>query len=144
MAPKAVTVQSQAALDRKRLDVESRYNAWKTRCDNRPLVRRDVQELTPRERETLSLLLLAEGDYDMMASILCISPMTVKTHMNNLFQKLNVNTKIACLLKALREGLLEEESYTMALYETNLWKERSDYGSNISNSNGRETRPQAG
>lgn len=59
--------------------------------------------LTNREEEVLSLLL--EGStYKDVASELFISETTVKTHVNNIFQKLQVKEKTQAVLYAINKG----------------------------------------
>ncbi len=62
--------------------------------------------LTTREKEVLKLL--TEGiTYKGVADKLVISETTVKTHVNNIFQKLQVNDRTQAVLYALRFGLVE-------------------------------------
>lgn len=62
--------------------------------------------LTTREKEVLSLL--TEGiTYKGVADKLVISETTVKTHVNNIFQKLQVNDRTQAVLYALKYGLVE-------------------------------------
>ncbi len=62
--------------------------------------------LTNREKEVLTLL--TEGiTYKGVADRLVISETTVKTHVNNIFQKLQVNDRTQAVLYALRYGLVE-------------------------------------
>ncbi len=62
--------------------------------------------LTPREREILTLA--AEGrSAPEIARILFLSPSTIKTHLSNIYDKLEVNDRAAAVAKALREGVLQ-------------------------------------
>lgn len=62
--------------------------------------------LTSREKEVLKLL--TEGvTYKGVADKLVISETTVKTHVNNIFQKLQVNDRTQAVLYALKHGLVE-------------------------------------
>ena len=62
--------------------------------------------LTGREKEVLTLL--TEGiTYKGVADRLVISETTVKTHVNNIFQKLQVNDRTQAVLYALKYGLVE-------------------------------------
>jgi two-component system, NarL family, response regulator DegU len=62
--------------------------------------------LTSREREVLTLL--TEGvTYKGVADKLVISETTVKTHVNNIFQKLQVNDRTQAVLFALKFGLVD-------------------------------------
>ena len=73
-----------------------------------PMVEAEGEEnllhyLTNREEEVLSLLL--EGaTYKDVARELFISETTVKTHVNNIFQKLQVKEKTQAVLYAINKG----------------------------------------
>jgi DNA-binding NarL/FixJ family response regulator len=70
--------------------------------------------LTNREKEVLSLL--TEGiTYKGVADKLVISETTVKTHVNNIFQKLQVNDRTQAVLYALKHGLVDTQSKPEAL-----------------------------
>ncbi len=62
--------------------------------------------LTTREKEVLKLL--TEGiTYKGVADKLVISETTVKTHVNNIFQKLQVNDRTQAVLYAIKHGLVD-------------------------------------
>ena len=62
-----------------------------------------LSSLTSRENEVLELL--TQGiNYKSIASQLIISDTTVKTHVNNIFQKLQVNDRTNAVLYALTHG----------------------------------------
>jgi two-component system nitrate/nitrite response regulator NarL len=62
--------------------------------------------LTPREREIL--LLTADGhSAPSIAGQLHLSPATVKTHLQSLYEKLGVSDRAAAVAAAMRQGLLE-------------------------------------
>lgn len=61
-------------------------------------------ELTAREREILSVL-SSGGTNRHIATTLSISEKTVKTHLNNIFRKLNVTRRLQAVLYAIRLGL---------------------------------------
>ena len=64
--------------------------------------------LTNREKEVLALL--TEGyTYKNVADRLVISETTVKTHVNNIFQKLQVNDRTQAVLYAIKHGLVPTE-----------------------------------
>lgn len=66
---------------------------------------RALPRLTAREREVLALL--ADGrSNDAMAVVLAISPNTVRTHVQNLLAKLEVDSRLAAAALARRSGLL--------------------------------------
>ena len=61
--------------------------------------------LSEREIEVLSLI--AEGTSNKeIARDLCISQSTVKTHIQSIFQKLDVNDRTEAVTKAIRKGLI--------------------------------------
>lgn len=60
------------------------------------------------EREAEILRLLAEGQSSVeIADRLYVSPTTVKTHLRNLYEKLEVSDRAAAVASAMRQGLLE-------------------------------------
>ncbi len=70
--------------------------------------------LTNREKEVLALL--TEGiTYKGVADRLVISETTVKTHVNNIFQKLQVNDRTQAVLYALKHGLVTSVSSAESL-----------------------------
>jgi NarL family two-component system response regulator LiaR len=67
----------------------------------------DVETLTPREREVLSLL--AQGLTNReLASRLFVSEKTVKTHVSSILSKLHLADRTQAALFAVRHGLAEE------------------------------------
>lgn len=62
-----------------------------------------LSELTTREEEVLELLTQG-NNYKGIAGKLFISETTVKTHVNNIFQKLQVNDRTQAVLYALNNG----------------------------------------
>lgn len=71
-----------------------------------------LASLTMRENEVLELL--TEGiNYKSIAGKLIISETTVKTHVNNIFQKLQVNDRTNAVLYALSHGFKTNKSNTM-------------------------------
>jgi two-component system nitrate/nitrite response regulator NarL len=68
-------------------------------AENRPA-------LSPREREVL--VLIADGlSAPDVGRRLHLSPATVKTHLQNLYEKLGVSDRAAAVARAMRLGLLE-------------------------------------
>jgi two-component system nitrate/nitrite response regulator NarL len=66
----------------------------------------DRPALTPREREIL--LLTADGcNAPEIGRRLYLSPTTVKTHLQHLYEKLGVSDRAAAVAEAMRRGLLE-------------------------------------
>jgi len=73
----------------------------------RPIRNQREQTLSGREREVLQLA--AEGfRNDEIGRRLFISPKTVKTHLQNIYEKLNVKSRTEAALKAKETGLLRE------------------------------------
>ena len=71
-----------------------------------------LTSLTSRENEVLELL--TEGiNYKSIAGKLIISETTVKTHVNNIFQKLQVNDRTNAVLYALSHGFKTTKSAAM-------------------------------
>lgn len=65
-----------------------------------------LEPLTPREREVLQAL--ARGlDNRQAARYLQISPNTLRTHLQNIMDKLNVHSKLEAVVLALKHGLIE-------------------------------------
>jgi two-component system nitrate/nitrite response regulator NarL len=66
----------------------------------------DRPALSPREREVL--VMIAEGlSAPDVAGRLQVSPATVKTHLQTLYEKLGVSDRAAAVARAMRLGLLE-------------------------------------
>ena len=73
-----------------------------------------LDALTHREEEVLELL--TQGvTYKGVASKLFISETTVKTHVNNIFQKLQVNDRTQAVLYAINNGFLNKKVKVKAL-----------------------------
>lgn len=70
--------------------------------------------LTPREREILTLL--AQGlSGAQIAAELNIAPLTVRTHIRNLLEKLGAHSRLEAVSYALRHGLIEPPQERQAL-----------------------------
>jgi DNA-binding NarL/FixJ family response regulator len=67
-----------------------------------------VGDLTERERAVLGLLVQGLSNKHI-ARTMCISDNTVKTHLNNIFRKLNFQRRSQAIVYALRNGLHEME-----------------------------------
>jgi two-component system nitrate/nitrite response regulator NarL len=68
--------------------------------------RDDRERLTPRENEILRLI--AEGlSAPDIGKRLFLSPATVKTHLQRLYEKLGVSERAAAVAEAMRRGLIE-------------------------------------
>lgn len=71
----------------------------------RPSRKDNPEQLTPREREILALI--TEGvSTEQIADKLFISPQTVRNHIKNIYEKLQVHSKAQAVAKALKEGLV--------------------------------------
>ena len=70
--------------------------------------------LTAREEEVLDLLTQG-NNYKGIAGKLFISETTVKTHVNNIFQKLQVNDRTQAVLYALNNGFANKRRVKMAV-----------------------------
>lgn len=76
-----------------------------------------LTSLTSRENEVLELL--TEGiNYKSIAGKLIISETTVKTHVNNIFQKLQVNDRTNAVLYALSHGFKSSKTATTSAMTT--------------------------
>ncbi len=65
----------------------------------------DGPRLSPREREVLELV--AEGlSAPEIAARLVLSPATVRSHLRNIFSKLEVGDRVSAVVKAMRAGLV--------------------------------------
>jgi DNA-binding NarL/FixJ family response regulator len=70
---------------------------------------RQMSCLTRREKEVLALV--AEGsDKDEIARVLVISPQTARTHIRNLFRKLDLHSRLEAAAFVVRNGIHEELS----------------------------------
>lgn len=66
--------------------------------------------LTAREEDILRLLCSEVVETKEIAAALFISDHTVKTHLESLYKKLGVSSKVAACVRALRTGLISEQS----------------------------------
>ena len=73
-----------------------------------------LNELTAREEEVLGLLVQGEN-YKNVAQKLFISETTVKTHVNNIFQKLQVSEKTQAVLYAINNGFLNRKKVKLGM-----------------------------
>ncbi len=68
--------------------------------------RRDTPSLSERERQVLEMI--AEGlSAPEIGRRLYLSPATVKSHLQSLYDKLGVSDRAAAVAEAMRRGLLE-------------------------------------
>ena len=68
------------------------------------VARKDYQ-LTPKETAILELL-VAGNSYKMIASTLSVGKETVKTHIRNIYEKLEVNSSTEAVSKAIKENIV--------------------------------------
>ena len=73
-----------------------------------------LSELTSREEEVLDMLTQGHN-YKDVANLLFISETTVKTHVNNIFQKLQVNDRTQAVLYALNNGFVSKRKQRAAV-----------------------------
>jgi two-component system, NarL family, nitrate/nitrite response regulator NarL len=66
----------------------------------------DRPDLTPREHEVLSMT-AAGGSVKQVADSLYLGQGTVKTHLQNIYKKLEVSDRAAAVAEAMRRGLIE-------------------------------------
>jgi two-component system nitrate/nitrite response regulator NarL len=66
----------------------------------------EAPSLSPREREILGLA-AAGHTSGVIAERLYLSPTTVKTHLQRIYQKLGVNDRASAVAEAMRRGLLD-------------------------------------
>jgi DNA-binding NarL/FixJ family response regulator len=82
------------------LNLESQFDsafAWdKDKTNN---------ELSPREHEVLSCVAKGWTNKEI-AQVLCISEKTVKSHLSNIFRKMNVTRRLQAILHAVEQGFL--------------------------------------
>ena len=67
-----------------------------------------LPELTSRERQTLNMLVSGRSNREI-AEVMGISPKTAEKHRASLMAKLEVNSLVELMAKALREGLIEDQ-----------------------------------
>jgi DNA-binding NarL/FixJ family response regulator len=70
---------------------------------------REVDELTPREIEVLEQVVTGATNKEI-GQTLNITENTVKIHLRNILEKLQVQNRIQAAVQAVRDGLVEDES----------------------------------
>ena len=68
-----------------------------------------LPELTPRERQTLNMLVSGRSNKEI-ANLMGVSPKTAEKHRSSLMAKLEVNSIVELMAKALREGLIDDQA----------------------------------
>jgi transcriptional regulator EpsA len=91
--------------------VRSRHGAVRSKA--KPRLSAQPPAITDRELEILHWVNLGKTNWEI-AKILEISPLTVKNHVQNIFRKLNVQTRLHAAMKASEIGLLEQGSQNLA------------------------------
>lgn len=67
----------------------------------------EIQTLTAREKEIVSLVAKGLSNKEISEK-LYVSELTVKTHLKNIFKKLNVSSRTQAILVAINKGLISE------------------------------------
>lgn len=67
----------------------------------------EIQSLTAREKEIVSLVAKGLSNKEISEK-LYVSELTVKTHLKNIFKKLNVSSRTQAILVAINKGLIAE------------------------------------
>lgn len=80
--------------------------------------------LTKREREVLQLFYYSNKQ---IAQILVISTYTVKTHIQNIFNKLEEYTKSKALIKALKMGIINIYEIQTDYIDIGFWNNLGKY-----------------
>jgi LuxR family maltose regulon positive regulatory protein len=73
-----------------------------------PSARQMIDPLSEREQEVLKLIAGGHSN-QQIAQTLVVAESTIKTHLNNIYAKLNVNSRLQALTKAYAYGLLEQQ-----------------------------------
>jgi DNA-binding NarL/FixJ family response regulator len=68
--------------------------------------KQQIDQLTPREREILSCLAQGKSGQEI-AEALNIAPLTVRTHIRNVIEKLGVHSRLEAVTSAIRKGLID-------------------------------------
>ena len=68
-----------------------------------------VYPLTPRETEILQLVISGQSN-KAIADKICVSPKTVEFHLDNIYKKIGVSTRLLAGVWAVKQGLPVEKS----------------------------------
>jgi DNA-binding NarL/FixJ family response regulator len=71
-----------------------------------PRQRTGLDDLTPREQDVLSLLVRGRSTNEIVED-LCVSPSTVRTHVQSIFVKLGVHSRLQAVAMLTQQGLLD-------------------------------------
>ncbi|MDD3014526.1 MAG: response regulator transcription factor [Candidatus Gastranaerophilales bacterium] len=77
---------------------------------NKPVVKQQESVLTEREIDVLGLIAKGYSNCDISGA-LCISLNTVKTHIKNIFQKLEVGDRTQAAMKGLKEEIIQKNKF---------------------------------
>ncbi len=91
-----------------RMEAVLRRSKWQTQNLNNPsqFNNKIISPLTTREKEVLTLASKGANNKEI-AEKLCLMEVTVKSHMNNIFKKLNVSNRTQAVLIAMNSQLTE-------------------------------------
>lgn len=93
---------------RRVLEIAQRYHdiPVESQADRETTLRPEV--LTPREREVLTVLARGNSTREI-AELLTISPNTVRNHIQNILNKLQVHSRLEAVTLAIRHGLIDRK-----------------------------------
>jgi DNA-binding NarL/FixJ family response regulator len=80
--------------------------AYRATTEPDPTARRDVEQLTPREREVLQLIGSGATNAEISAELV-ISEVTVKSHIGHIFTKLHLRDRAQAIVYAFDTGLVQ-------------------------------------
>lgn len=91
-----------------RMEAVLRRSSWQKKTTKQQKVSTDknIPSLTAREKEILSLAAKGQSNKDI-AEVLVLKEVTVKSHLNNIFKKLNVTNRTQAVLLALNTDLIK-------------------------------------
>lgn len=93
-----------------RMEAVLRRSKWQTqsiKANNLPFnTKKKTAPLTNREKEVLALASQGANNKEI-AEKLCLMEVTVKSHMNNIFKKLNVTNRTQAVLLAMNSNLTD-------------------------------------
>ena len=91
-----------------RIEAVLRRSKWQAEATKKEKkINKDVNIdlLTPKEKEVLSLLAKGANNQEI-ANSLCVQDVTIKTHLNNIFKKLKVSNRTQAVLLAMEINLI--------------------------------------
>lgn len=84
-------------------EIEKAMRRLRHRRDAEDDAKRRLERLTPRETQILGLMAQGKGPEEI-ATVLAMSPNTLRTHTQNVLTKLGVHSKMEALVLAIRHG----------------------------------------